>query len=91
MPETLRTLPDPEMRLRVFDMRGHLIRQWTFVAYGHQFEIDWDGRNDAGVVAPTGWYIFDIAIRNVPGWDHIRFKMLRIRGSVDTTYDWSSH
>jgi hypothetical protein len=88
MPESLIPMSDPEAQIRVFDLRGHMVRQWTFVTKGHELVIDWDGRTNSGAVAPSGWYIFDIRFKNLPLRDGIRFKMLRIRGVPSSTYDW---
>ncbi len=90
MPESLNPPPlPPEMQIRVFDVRGHMLRHWSYVNYGGGFVIDWDGRSDAGVTAPSGWYFFDVSFKNYPGTSGARFKMLRIRGSFTNTYNWS--
>lgn len=82
--------PDAEMQIRVFDLRGRMLRHWGFVNQGHAgFTIEWDGRSDAGVIASSGWYFFDVRFKNYPGSSGVRFKMLRIRGSLASTYNWS--
>lgn len=76
------------MRIRVFDIRGHLLRNWDFTNDGSGFVIDWDGRTNAGAIAPSGWYIFDIRFRNTPYTSGARFKMLHLRGALGNSYDW---
>lgn len=89
MPESITPSSNPEALIRVFSIHGRMIRHWTYVAYSPQgIVIDWDGRTDQGGVAPTGWYIFDIGLKNWPGFSSLRFKMLRIRGAPSATYDW---
>jgi hypothetical protein len=90
MPESLVPAPpNAEMQIRVFDLCGRMLRHWSFVNYGGGFIIDWDGKSDAGVTAPSGWYFFDIGFKNYPGTRGVRFKMLRIRGSLTSEYNWS--
>lgn len=83
--------PDPSADIRVYDIRGQLLRRWEYAVHPPGgLVIDWDGRTNTGRVAPTGWYIFDIRLHNWPGAQGIRFKMLRIRGVPRDTYDWQS-
>ena len=89
MPESTIPYSDPELDIRVFDMRGHRVSHWGYVVTGHEIVIDWDGRTENGNQAPTGWYIFEIRFRNV-ALPNIRFRMLRIRGVPYSTYDWRS-
>lgn len=39
-------------------------------------------------MAPSGWYIFDIRLKNLPQQTGIRFKMLRLKGTLSITDDW---
>lgn len=90
MPESLIPAPpNSEMRVRVFDIHGRMLRHWSLVNYGQGWVIDWDGRTDAGASAPSGWYIFDIKFKDYPGNSGVRFKMLRIRGTPSSTYNWN--
>jgi hypothetical protein len=90
LPDNVTPSPgDPEGQVRVFDTRGHLVRDWV-VVINHEIGIDWDGRTNSGAVAPSGWYIFDIWFHNL-GLKSVRFKMLRIRGTLSSTYDWQWH
>ena len=87
LPDSLIPQPgDPGGQVRVFDTRGHLVRNWTLLI-NHEIQVDWDGRTNSGAVAPSGWYIFDIRFHNL-GLQSVRFKMLRIRGTLSSTYDW---
>jgi hypothetical protein len=88
VPESTTPGAYPELDIRVLNMRGHMVREWTFVVTGHQIVIDWDGQTSSGAVAPSGWYIFDVRFKGVPGMEGVRFKMLRIRGTLSSTYEW---
>ena len=89
MPESITPLSNPEVDIRVFDMRGHRVRHWVYVVTGHEIVIDWNGRTESGNQAPSGWYIFEIRFKNVV-LPSVRFRMLRIRGVPSSTYDWRS-
>ena len=90
LPDSTTPLLNPEMRIRVFDMRGRLVWHRDFARLDPHagVVIDWDGSTDGGASASSGWYIFDIRLKDWPPTDHIRFKMLRIRGTLSSSYNW---
>ncbi len=58
---------DVTVTLRILDIRGRALR--TLVtgrqAAGHDYEVLWDGRNDAGREVPSGTYMASLEVQGV--------------------------
>jgi hypothetical protein len=56
------TVPDPAyVELRIFDVTGRTVR--TLLSESRDagaHTVSWDGRNDAGVPAPSGTYVYEL-------------------------------
>jgi hypothetical protein len=51
--------PSTQIRLRIFDLRGHLV--WTYdKLYGGGNTIEWDGRDATKSIVPLGTYILHL-------------------------------
>jgi hypothetical protein len=56
-----------EVMLRIFDRRGHLLRENSQVYGGETGEWIWDGKDKRGEVVPTGLYIIFLVIEDSDG------------------------
>jgi flagellar basal-body rod modification protein FlgD len=60
-----------EVTISIFDGEGQEIRRIEagYQVGGSEYELDWDGKNAAGVKVGDGIYTFDIAARDINGLD----------------------
>ena len=60
-----------EVTISIFDGEGQEIRRIDagYQNGGSEYELDWDGKNAAGVSVGDGIYTFDIAARDINGLD----------------------
>jgi hypothetical protein len=52
---------DP-ISLKIYDATGRLVKQWNHPTMQPSNHISWDGRNDAGIVLPSGVYLLECSI-----------------------------
>ncbi len=74
----LRLTGDTPVDLQIFDLSGRLIRTLSQVVSGSaSFAMEWDGQDEAGILAPPGLYVFRLAVDTDTG-SHTRLGQVAL-------------
>ncbi|MDP7363597.1 MAG: gliding motility-associated C-terminal domain-containing protein [Candidatus Latescibacteria bacterium] len=74
----LRLTGDTPVDLQIFDLSGRLIRTLSQVVSGSaSFAMEWDGQDEAGILAPPGLYVFRLAVDTDTG-NHTRLGQVAL-------------